>query len=600
MASIKGITIEIGGNTQPLNKALEGVNKKSKDLQSELKQVDRLLKLDPSNTTLIEQKQKLLAEAIGNTKSKLDTLKETEKQIYLQLKEEGKGSEEQYRLIQREVIATTQNLESLENQAKKSNAVLSKDEAVGNLKNIAVAAGTAALAVGAAFVGLAAEAVNSADELQRQADVTGLTAERLQELQYAGNNLGVELETITGAQAKLTKAMYEAQDGTGTQADAFKALGISVVDSNGQMRDAKAVMEEAFTALNNVGNETERDALSMQIFGRSAMDMNPLIKAGGDELARLSEEARNNGAVMSDEAVAGLDAFGDTIDNLKSSVLGSFGEKFAEVLPQIQEFLEKLKELPEWIENNSTLLTVLGVVIGTIITLMIAFNIQQALMAAEMTLWSAIAAGATAVTTALGTAFAFLTSPIGLIILAIGAVIAAGVLLYKNWDTVKEKLGALGSAISQKFNEIKTGITDKINAAKDAIRIAIDKIKDFFKFKWELPKIKLPHFDVTGKFSLNPPQIPKFNIDWYDKGGVFRSPGIIGIAEKRPEFVGALDDLRKIVREEFNNSNGQSSAQDIYVTMPVYLEGKEIARSTSRIQAQNNRSKSRALGVVPV
>ena len=71
---IKGITIEIAGNTQPLNKALESVNKQSKDLQTELKQVERLLKLDPQNTELLAQKQKLLADAVNNTKSKLEFL----------------------------------------------------------------------------------------------------------------------------------------------------------------------------------------------------------------------------------------------------------------------------------------------------------------------------------------------------------------------------------------------------------------------------------------------------------------------------------------------------------------------------------------------
>ena len=81
MAKIKGITIEIGGNTQPLNKALADVNKKSKDLQSELRQVDKLLKLDPKNTELLAQKQKLLAEAVQNSKEKLDRLKTTQQQV---------------------------------------------------------------------------------------------------------------------------------------------------------------------------------------------------------------------------------------------------------------------------------------------------------------------------------------------------------------------------------------------------------------------------------------------------------------------------------------------------------------------------------------
>ena len=349
--NIKGITVDIGGNTGPLDKALQGVNKTSRDLQNELKQVEKLLKLDPTNTELLAQKQKLLADSVENAKSKLDKLKEAERQVQQQFKE-GKISEQQYRALEREIVSSEQNLKSLEKQSKKTNDTLSDKKPVEGLKNLAKAAAAAAIAVGAAFAKMAGAALENADELQRQADVTGLTAERLQELEYAGKNLGVELDTITGAQAKLTKSMEAAKDGTGAQAEAFRALGIHVTDNNGRLKDAKDIMSEAFTALNKMGNETERDALSMQIFGKSAMELNPIIKAGGDELNRLTKEARENGAVMSDKAVAGLDAFGDTLDNIKSSIMGSFGEALGQLIPKIQEQISKidLKKLTEGIK----------------------------------------------------------------------------------------------------------------------------------------------------------------------------------------------------------------------------------------------------------
>lgn len=119
---IRGITIEIGGDTQKLTKALEGVNKHSRDLQSELRQVERLLKLDPKNTELLAQKQKILADSVDNTKKKLETLKEAEKQVQEQFKE-GKVGEEQYRAIQREVIRTTQELDKLEKNLQDVNSI---------------------------------------------------------------------------------------------------------------------------------------------------------------------------------------------------------------------------------------------------------------------------------------------------------------------------------------------------------------------------------------------------------------------------------------------------------------------------------------------
>ena len=113
---IKGITIEIGGDTTGLNKALSGTNKEIRNTQSQLKDVERLLKLDPSNTELLKQKQKLLAEAVEETGDKLEKLKTAEKQAQNQFKE-GKISEEQYNALKREIIATEQELEKTERQS---------------------------------------------------------------------------------------------------------------------------------------------------------------------------------------------------------------------------------------------------------------------------------------------------------------------------------------------------------------------------------------------------------------------------------------------------------------------------------------------------
>lgn len=117
--TIKGLTVEIGGDTTKLGKALESVNSKSKSLSSELGQINRLLKLDPGNTELLAQKQKVLADAISNTESKLNTLREAEKQVQAQF-EKGEVSEEQYRQLQREIIATEKKLDGYKNAAKET------------------------------------------------------------------------------------------------------------------------------------------------------------------------------------------------------------------------------------------------------------------------------------------------------------------------------------------------------------------------------------------------------------------------------------------------------------------------------------------------
>lgn len=117
--ALKGLTIKIGGDTSELNKALDGVEKQSKNLSSELGQINKLLKLDPGNTELLAQKQKVLADAIGNTEKKLDTLREAEKQVQEQF-ERGEVSEEQYRALQREIIATEKKLDGYRNAARET------------------------------------------------------------------------------------------------------------------------------------------------------------------------------------------------------------------------------------------------------------------------------------------------------------------------------------------------------------------------------------------------------------------------------------------------------------------------------------------------
>jgi phage-related minor tail protein len=112
-ATIKGITIEIGANTTGLGKALEDVNKKSRSLQSELKQVDSLLKLNPGNAELVAQKQELLAKAVANAKEKLDTLRAAQSRVEQQFAS-GKISDEQYRAFAREVAKTEGEISKFE------------------------------------------------------------------------------------------------------------------------------------------------------------------------------------------------------------------------------------------------------------------------------------------------------------------------------------------------------------------------------------------------------------------------------------------------------------------------------------------------------
>ena len=127
---IKGITVEIGGDTTKLSKALEGVNKDIKGTQTQLKDVQKLLKLDPSNTELLSQKHKLLADAVSATKEKLEVLKTAAEQANTALAN-GEISQQQYDALQREIIETENELKRLTTEANNSHTALEKMGVLG-------------------------------------------------------------------------------------------------------------------------------------------------------------------------------------------------------------------------------------------------------------------------------------------------------------------------------------------------------------------------------------------------------------------------------------------------------------------------------------
>ncbi len=211
-------------------------------------------------------------------------------------------------------------------------------------------AGFAALAAGIAkveqaLIDMTKQAASSADELETLSLKTGLTTQSLQELQYAAEFIDVSLDTITSSLTKLTRSMDSAREGTGAAAESFAKLGISVTDESGELRRAEDVFYEAIDALGEVQNATERDALAMDLFGRSAQDLNPLIVQGSDALKDLAKEANATGYVLDDFAVKKLTAVDDGFKKLEKS-RESFTKKLSvEFAPTTEKVLNQFADL---------------------------------------------------------------------------------------------------------------------------------------------------------------------------------------------------------------------------------------------------------------
>ena len=196
-----------------------------------------------------------------------------------------------------------------------------------------------------ALISLTIESAAYADEILTQSVVTGLSTEALQEYQYAAELVDVSLDTLTSSQSKMIRSMDAARRGSKEQAEAFDKLGIGVQNADGTLRDAQEVFGDVIDALGAISNETERDAIAMTIFGRSARDLNPLIKAGSDGLRELTQEAHDVGYVMGDEALDALGAVDDQLQRMNRSSEALKNQIAVGMAPAVENLMKKGTDL---------------------------------------------------------------------------------------------------------------------------------------------------------------------------------------------------------------------------------------------------------------
>lgn len=213
----------------------------------------------------------------------------------------------------------------------------------GTLKGIGIAMGTAFVAVGAAAVSSAKSLTDMtvgasayADEILTTATVAGVSAESLQAYKYAAELVDVSMETLTGSMAKQIRSMSSARDGSADMIEAYGRLGVAVANADGSLRNGEDVYWETIDALGRMEEGAERDALAMKIFGKSAQELNPLIAQGSAGIAELTDEAKRMGAVLSDETLAQLGKFDDSVQRLKAGSDAAKNALGTVLLPQLQ------------------------------------------------------------------------------------------------------------------------------------------------------------------------------------------------------------------------------------------------------------------------
>ena len=556
--TVKGITISFMGDTTKLDKALRQIKNSTKDIDSELKQVNKALKFNPTSVELWRQKQDLLKQKIKETENNLKELKS----IQAQMDAQGVDKQsEAYRRVQREIIEAESKLKTFNNELRKVGqvnlrAMSEQFKVMGDKLTSAGQAmrgiSTAAAAVAASIGALTAKSAKWADEINTMSKVYSIGTGDLQKYSAAAGLVDVEVETIAKSHVKLEKQMMSASKGTGASAEAFEKLGVSVTNADGSLKSGDAVWQDTIKALGSMENETERDALAMQLMGKSAAELNPLIEDGGETYKQVADTlAKYNLDFVDQETLDQANEFNDAIDTIKMVGLVAFqqlGTQLAAYLaPALEKVVDLVGRLAAWFSNLSprtqALIAAIAGVVAVVAPLLIglgkvAFAISS-IMSLSATLMPIIAG---------------VGSTLLPIIAIVAGVVAAGVLLYKNWDLIKAKAIAFKNAVIATFNQFKANVAATFNAIKTAIvtpiQNAIDKvkaivqrIKSFFPIRIGniFSNIKLPHFKISGKLSINPPSVPKLSIDWYKTGGIFDSPSLIGVGEAGAEAVVPLD-----------------------------------------------------------
>ena len=599
--NIKGITIEFRGDTTRLDKALRQVNNETKAIDKELRNVEKALKFNPTSVELWRQKQTLLSQKISETKDKLQLLRQQQAAM------DAAGVDKQsleYQKLQREIIETESKLKTFEGQLKKIGNVNLKaaseqfkqwGSALENAGRQMQGISAAAAGVVASLAAVSYKAGQNADDLNTLSKVYSINTQDLQKYSLAADLVDVSVEDIAKSHVKLEKSMYSAQNGSKSQAEAFEKLGVSVTNADGTLRDSDAVWQDTVAALGKMTNETERDALAQQLMGKSAANLNPLIEDQGKTYKQVSDTMKKYGLDFVDqETLDKANQFNDQLDTMKvlgMAALSQVGAQLAGYLaPALETVVGWVGKLVNWLSQLSPeVLTVIGIVAGVVAAVApvlivlgkLAFAISSLMNLANM----------------LGVGIGALTSPIGIAIAAIAAIIAIGVLLYKNWDTIKAKAleiknnliatwnnikatvvatvnnlkasvigtwnslkstvvsvvntlksnlssawSTIKSTASSVWNGIKTAITTPIQNAKDTITSIIDKIKSKFPIKLgKVFSLKIPKVDVGSKevkVGDKSVKVPTFDISWHARGGIFDQPTLLAGADGRLHGVG--------------------------------------------------------------
>ena len=387
MSSFGG-TVKLTGESE-YKKALAEISSNLKVLGSEMKAVSTQYDKNDKSVENLSGQNEVLNKQIAEQEKKVNILKEALAKSQEETGENSKQTKnwqtqlnnaqadlntlnrklnDNVSTMEEALQGTKQETDAIEDfgeEAEKSGdkALSLGDIIKGNLISDAIKGGLSALAdgiksVGSAMAGALADGSAYADNILTLSAQTGLSTDTLEKYNAVAELTDVSMETLTGSMAKNVKAMGEAQKGSAKYVEAYKQLGVSVTDANGNLRDSEEVYWETVDALKGIENETERDAMAMELFGKKAQDLNTIIEMGSEGVKEYTDKAIEMGAVLGQE---GLEALGNLDDQMQifSSTTASTGNILASAFaPEIADVMEMTNGLA--MSFNGLLGAVLG------------------------------------------------------------------------------------------------------------------------------------------------------------------------------------------------------------------------------------------------
>ena len=416
------------------------------------------------------------------------------------------------------------------------------------------------------------EAKNTYSELNAVLGDTEQAVEAAQHIALIADNekemneltaIGTGIFASYGASLPL-EGLFEAVNHTaslgevqGSLADALEWSGITVESFNEQLAACST--------------EEERQDLIMKT-------LKDTYGAAGEQYKTTNKDVMDARKAQ-ERLTAAMAELGRVGEPILTAIKSGVASMVEAAVPKLESLIQKVKDARKWMQQNKNTVDAWKAAI-----IAVTVSVGSFLLVLK---WGAIMGAATKAIKATRAAIllfnaALRANPIGLVISLLAGLVAGFVYLWNNnksfrtfwinlWEKIKDSSGTAISWVKGKFNDFKGAfntvktvfgniqktISDKLSSARDAVKRAIDKIKGFFKFSWSLPKLKMPSFTMKGKFSLNPPSVPKLGIKWNAEGGILNKPTIfgqmgntmLGGGEAGAEAIAPIDVLQIYVRE---------------------------------------------------